>query len=173
MKSKKEELEEQLIALENEEQEKLRKETRNFNRKCAEFLGYQVLFKTYQFRNFNSSNEFYFEEDEGNIVCDYKGKEVNLYPESDPLFELEELPFNSDWNWIMEVVEKIEQSYSTDACSFKGDKHEFNILSTGWKPPTGKIPSEISEQKGRGNTKKEAVIDAISKFLTYYETHKK
>ena len=77
------------------------------NKVIAEFMEYQILRKKYQFLNYNSSNESYYESEEGEIVCDKLGYEVNLYPDSDPLYDLEELPFNSDYNLLMEVINKI------------------------------------------------------------------
>jgi hypothetical protein len=76
------------------------------NKLIAEFIGYQILHKKYQYRSFNSSNESYFEESEGDIVCDKNGDEVNLYLDGDPLFDLSELPFHSSWDLLMPVVEK-------------------------------------------------------------------
>lgn len=79
------------------------------NKLIAEFMGYQILHKKFQYQNFNSSNESYFANGEGKIVCDKDGHEVNLYPDGDPLEDLSELPFNSSWDWLMPVVEKIEE----------------------------------------------------------------
>jgi hypothetical protein len=77
------------------------------------------------------------------------------------------LKFHSDWNWIMEVVEAIEKSgFNTDSYSpiqglVEDNFYEFNI----WN----KINPEI---QGRGNTNKEAVVQAINKFLTWYNKNK-
>lgn len=90
------------------------------NKLIAEFMGYQVLRKKFQYKNWNSSDEFYFETDEGDIVCDKNGREVNLYADADPLFELEELPFNSSWDWLMSVVEKIEKEYWVTTTTRRG-----------------------------------------------------
>lgn len=84
-----------------------RSEINESNELIAKFMGYQILHRKYQYQNFNSSNESYFQDDEGEIVCDEHGREVNLYPDGDPLFSLSELPFHKDWNLLMPVVEKI------------------------------------------------------------------
>lgn len=78
----------------------------NNNELIAKYMGYQIIHKKFQYRNWNSSDESYFENGEGNIVCDKKGHEVNLYPDGDPLFELSELPFDS-YEWLMPVIQKI------------------------------------------------------------------
>lgn len=82
---------------------------KEFNTLCAKFLGYKLLFKKYQYKYFSSSNEESWGWNERYIVCDEHGEEVNLYPESDPIYDLSDIPFNSDWNWIMEIIEKIEK----------------------------------------------------------------
>ena len=79
----------------------------------SEFMGYKILHKKFQYQNYSSSNESYFAEDQGDIVCDKNGREVNLYPDRDPLCSLSELPFNSDWNWLMDVIIKIEDTTIT------------------------------------------------------------
>ena len=72
----------------------------------AKFMGYQLLTKKYESRTYNSSNEFYYELNEGEIVCDENGNEVNFYND-ESLYSLEDIPFNT-WDVLMEVVEKIE-----------------------------------------------------------------
>lgn len=91
------------------------------NKLLAGFLGYQLIQKKYQYLNYNSSNESYWEWDEGNIVCDKNGNEVNFYND-EPLYSLEDIPFKS-WDVLMPVVEKIEnlstniESYYTEITS--------------------------------------------------------
>ncbi len=87
-----------------------------------------------------------------------------VYKDELTRYKKEELKFDSDWNWIMEVVEKIEQTYVTDSYSRLNDddKHEFNI----WNKTTTEIC-------GRGDTKKEAVVQAIWEFLNYYNKKSK
>lgn len=86
-----------------------RSEINESNELIAKFMGYQILHRKYQYQNFNSSNESYFQDDEGEIVCDEHGREVNLYPDGDPLFSLSELSFHEDWNLLMPVVENISR----------------------------------------------------------------
>ena len=83
---------------------------------------------------------------------------------------LKNLMFDSDWNWIMMVIEKIEGlGFNTDSYSpiqgsveLEDTLHQFNI----WD----KINPEI---EGRAKTKKEATIQAIYKFLIWYNENNK
>lgn len=162
-----------------------------YNKMCSEFLGYQILFKKYQYENFNSSNEYYYEWDEGDIVCDKNGNEVNLYYKSDPLFELEELPFHSDWDYIMEIIEAIEEKGSSIVMNteIKGDfkinrntvQFYFNpsnnyllhlelksfIYEDAWKHPMYK-DHIIKEFDFKNKGRKEGVVEAIYEFLKWY-----
>lgn len=76
--------------------------------------------------------------------------------------------FHSDWNWIMEVVEAIEElnmeiSILDEECSIidteKAEKEEnpFMIEPVSF---------------GEGETKKEAVVKAINQFLIWYNGNK-
>ena len=129
-------------------------EINDYNRRCAEFLGYQILNKKFQYENYNSSNESYFSWTEGNIVCDKKGNIV--YIDTEPLFELEELPFNSDWNRIHEVVNGIKNTT-------KPKIHSDTTFSTYLR--------EIQFDLGISN--KEGVIELINNFLIWYEKNTK
>ncbi len=109
-------------------------ETLEYNRRCAEFLGWTNL------------NDESFPE--------YLDKFGNFYP-------FKELQFDSDWNWIMIVIEAIEKlGFNFDSYNpidiGKDGFYEFNI----WN----RINPEI---EGRGNTIKEAYINAINQFLIY------
>lgn len=142
------------------------------NKLIAEFMGYQILHKKFQYRNFNSSNESYFENDEGEIVCDERGQEVNLYPDGDPLSDLSELPFNSSWEWLMPVLEKIFRlkigdgiEYVEYACA-----RTFGMLN----PETGQIMIRLSgSQLYQADTLIKATYMAVIDFLTWYNEERK
>jgi hypothetical protein len=76
------------------------------NKIISEFMGYQILRKKYQTQHYCSSNESTWVVDEGDIVCDDNGNEVDD-ERQEPYFELEFLPFNSSWDWLMPVWKKI------------------------------------------------------------------
>jgi hypothetical protein len=85
------------------------------NKLIAEFLGYKIENKKYQSIEYHSSNESHWEWNEGEIVT-LNGNEV-CDSSQEPFYSLEDLPFDSDWNWLMEVVDKIssELHYSINA----------------------------------------------------------
>jgi hypothetical protein len=76
------------------------------NELISEFMGYQVLNKRYQVKSYNSSNEYYWAYEEGEIVCDADGNEVNDHG-LEPFVSLDELPFFDSWDWLMPAVEKL------------------------------------------------------------------
>ncbi len=122
-----------------------------YNKKCAEFLEAECILKSkdsiYQFNFEIDVKESY---DEGG----YNG----TFGET--CWCLSEMKFNSDWNWIHEVIEKINQSKIT--------------------APMNGIPDSIMPYielrrpiiKGLINNNKEEVIQAINQFLIWYEDEK-
>jgi len=100
------------------------------NKLIAEFLG--ATFK---------ENEFYFP-----AIVFKTGKNY---------FENHELKFHSDWNWLMEVVEKIE---SLD--------YSFQILKNGWVVINDDDNEEVLESFGE--SKLNAVYGGCVEFIKYY-----
>ena len=74
----------------------------------------------------------------------------------------ENLPFHNDWNWLMEVVEKIESlGYWTELLG--GYHQEFRI---------GKI-NQIKEFINKDSSdKKEAVYNTCLEFIKWYNENK-
>ncbi len=70
-------------------------------------------------------------------------------------FKPEEMLFNSDWNWLMEVVEKIE---SLD--------FSFQILKNGWVVINDDDNEEVLESFGE--SKLNAVYGGCIEFIKYY-----
>ncbi|MFT6125735.1 MAG: hypothetical protein ACJAVA_000176 [Flavobacteriaceae bacterium] len=70
------------------------------------FMGYKLEEKDYQYKNFHSSNESSWEWDKG-IIITLDGHEVSD-SDNEAIFSFEDLEFDSDWNLLMSVVEKIE-----------------------------------------------------------------
>ena len=111
-----------------------------FNKKCAEFLGWKP-----NKHNNGGSDDFY----------------------DNPQIYSSDLKFHSDWNWIMEVVDRIENTKTTDlsnaepfvtirlvGCDIKFyNKERLPILTNA-------------------KTKKEAVIQAIDQFIDWYNKEK-
>lgn len=98
-----------------------------FNRKCADFIG------------------FIFEED--NLIYSFNKKELFEFLDRSA-YAIHDLKFHSDWNWIMEVVDKITMYYK--------DKEipKIHLLHQPIFTP------------------KEAVIQAIDQFLDWYNKQK-
>jgi hypothetical protein len=72
----------------------------------AEFMGYHMKHTKFQTQVFHSSNESHWVWDEGEIVVDASGHEVDD-SNNEPYCSLEDLPFNSSWDWLMPVLNKI------------------------------------------------------------------
>jgi len=60
----------------------------------------------FQTQEFHSSNESHWVWDEGEIVVNSNGHEVSD-SNNEPYYHLEHLPFDSSWNWLMPVLNKI------------------------------------------------------------------
>ena len=115
-----------------------------FNKLCAEFLGYELITPDKR-RNPSEWSYSYWE---------HKNK-ANVHTSKKVLGRDEYLQFHFDWNWIMEVLEKI---YSLDIYY---DKY---IMYNSSQFTDGKI--ELSTNKG-------AVVQAIWEFLNWYKNETK
>jgi hypothetical protein len=109
-----------------------------YGKMCAEFLGYEI-----------SENKECFKTPN-------KNGWVNLNI------------FYTDWNWIMEVVEKIESLEK-----IKGENettiYRFDICNKIVKIDSCNDETVWTKQK----TKKDAVVQAIWEFLNWYKENKK
>lgn len=80
----------------------------------------------------------------------------------------ENLEFHSSWNWLMQVVEKIESmGYDTGICNvvINGERlSEILISPSDNEPKEGKI--EIHERSAEG--KIEATYHAVIQFIKWY-----
>jgi len=123
------------------------KEIQEFNKRCAELMGWYKILNTQPYIEINSENEIEWLTQYRNYRT-YNGKYQ---------FSLELCKFHSDWNWIMEVVEKIELLY---------DPFNFEIASGNILIKTPCYCTNTFE----GKTKKEAVVEAINQFLIFYYT---
>lgn len=110
-----------------------------YNKMCAEFLEYEFdeLSETYETPHLKLVEPHAFGDEQ--FSCKLK-----IY----------ELDFHSDWNWIMEVVEKI---------------YSLNIYYDKYKPFNS---SQFTNGEVELTTNKEAVVEAINKFLIWYNKNK-
>ena len=81
-------------------------------------------------------------------------------PYTKHFYQPEEMLFNSDWNWLMEVVENIEN------IKFKLPSQEYGQYKAM------KIKDTLT-MKYKESTKKEAVYNACVEFIKWYNEQKK
>lgn len=128
------------------------KQILEFNKRCAEFLGaiYSENAEAWGFGNAKNIGS-----------KKYNGVMYHNIIEAER-FE-KELKFDSDWSWIMEVVEAIE----------KLDKIEDSVYRVTTFCNICKIDTSNGEIAwSKSVTKQEAVVEAINQFLIWYNEHK-
>jgi len=107
-----------------------------YNKLCADFMGMKY------------ASERRFNKDTGWV---YSARALDM--------------FHSDWNWIMEVVEKIEQlGYRFNMSNFDGNYAEIRSGSC-----TDEKISDSSVLDKEFISKKEAAVQSIWEFLTIWE----
>lgn len=105
-----------------------------FNNKCAKFTGWDYNFSSL----YHPPYEF--------------AKAVGI---GQGAWTLNTLRFHSDWNWIMEVVDKIESiTHGEDDFEIEGIQLKYLI------------------HQRLGKTSKKAVIQAIDQFIDWYNKQK-
>jgi hypothetical protein len=124
-----------------------KEEILQYNKRCAEFLGYKNL--TPDDKDFNI-----YENEKGMII----GNKIYT------LLETMSMTFHSDWNWIMEVLKQITKyGYNWELIDFNGTVTEekfmkCSIFNLELSKPYNKFTAESSDEK-------EAVVQAINQFL--------
>lgn len=113
-------------------------EKQEYNKRCAEFLG----------------GEYRRKE---SLTYEPKGRwYIDQFPDAEQDYNLK---FYSDWNWIMEVVEKIEK---LDYWVCIQNTYAGIGKRNDEQPVIGYSYSSLTI------TKKEAVVSTINKFLIWY-----
>lgn len=148
-----------------------------YNKLCAEFLGWNYS------QEYESYDDFYYVWEKSNDGVWYKNEDIlkdtdtsNSYCKVGNTYLRDyhySLKFDSDWNWIMEVVENIENLYATNTTlpRFEINSH-YASFSVNY--PTHKYKKwicgcyETSPEKTKATSKKEAVIQTIWEFLQWY-----
>lgn len=156
------------------------KEILEFNRRCAEFLGYKS-----QERVVNTS----FYEDN-------KPTRKLVFELGVKKYSIDKLQYHSNWNWIMQVVEAIEKKsehiiigrplYNSFDIGNRNIKFYFSpdnkyllqlelqqVLSDEPWLHTMYKHHIVKEFDFRNKGKKAAVVEAINQFLIWYENAKK
>lgn len=130
-------------------------EISEYNRRCAEFLGI-------------TTGYFKDEIDCANLeyqwMCVSANCTYEMQKEDYPLLDVwDYLKFDRDWNWVMKVVEAIEDIIFDEDNSFN-----VTIGSTNYcviQDSNGEVYETIQDY---GNSKLETVIKAINQFLIWY-----
>ena len=121
-------------------------EIKEYNKRCAEFLGYVNTTPTD--KDFNI-----YKNEKGMIIGN------QIYTMIEPM----SARFHSDWNWIMEVVEAIEKlGYE----SLTGGS-EYYYPEKGMRYIQSFIKDDMTIYQ-EAKTKKESVVQAINQFLIWY-----
>jgi hypothetical protein len=132
-------------------------EIKDYNERCAKFLGYKNTTPT--------------------------DKDFNIYEkEGSPLIEVMSMKFHTDWNWIMEVVEAIEKMGANFKIKTLWNKFnkcsitQVTVLIEEGTVNESKYLSTISDSttlyrrsSSTSTSKKEQVIEAINQFLIWHE----
>lgn len=156
------------------------------NKLIAEFMGYQILSKKYETQHWCSSNESQWVVNEGDIVCDTEGNEVDNQ-RNKPYFRLEEVPFNLSWDWLMPVIDKIEDTdvsnqhykwYAHDGERSNFMSFEFNICNKSsyvmmelQLDPAVRVAGDFNIKY---DTRIESTWNTVIEFIQYYyNTYKK
>ena len=87
----------------------------------------------------------------------YDAEEILLKVEKDNTFDI--LKFNTDWNWIMQVVEKIETLETKDGRTFTIDMHRDSVLIFEYGIHTNEIV--FTEGKGRLDNLYNACVEFV------------
>ena len=117
-----------------------------YNKRCADFLGWKLE---------NGTTCLYFHDKRPiGQTWDYK-----------------DMRYHSDWNWIMEVLQKITSTgYNWELIDFNGtaEEEEFmrcSIFNLDITKPLYKFKSTSSDAK-------KAVVETINQFLIWHEENK-
>lgn len=128
-----------------------------YNKLCAEFLGGEIFEEgdRWKTRNWNNPNYRPFKVISSCPLTMWGTKEETYNRVlADVLASYGAWGcFDSDWNWIMEVVDKIEKTYA-------------------WVSIKGCLVTTV-EIDVNAPTKKEAVVKAIWEFLNWHKKYKK
>ncbi len=118
-----------------------------FNILCAEFLGWE-------------------QGEDGRYWKETPTESSNWY--------VDEMYFHSDWNWIMEVVEKIDNIFVFEdySISMTLETDGLSIITVHYYQPDRTKQKRTKQFTSKSKNKKEAVVEAIWQFLNWYNEQK-
>jgi hypothetical protein len=123
-----------------------------YNKRCAEFLGAKNLGKLGLTEDDYYEHELFERAEWSNRFQDNIEISTMIPPR---------MKFHSDWNWIMAIVEAIE---NID----RNDEHGlFRLIRYGSSCNWNNLPPSIN-----ADTPKEATVQAINQFLIWYNENK-
>ena len=123
-----------------------------YNKRCAEFLGA---------RFFNATKDY---ELYGVLECIGDGENEERF------FTIQNMKFHSDWNWIMEIVTKI-QSLAVVHDNTRTYDSVFKEWICTFSPSFKTHDFGYIEGKSKAS-EKEAVVQAIDEFLIWMNENK-
>ena len=127
-----------------------------YNKRCAKFLG--AIDNTHEWG-------FMLQPNELNLSFDLFNKKLFSNDEGSGWF-VKDLKFHSDWNWIMEVVEKIQ---TLDKLGGIVMIQQGRCRITSRMAGDNTVYADVSYYYLHGMRKqKEAVVQAINQFLIWY-----
>lgn len=129
-----------------------------FNKKCAEFLGLKRGWWTSQEKPLIDEKKQWWDIDGKTILG------TKVYYDKD-------LQFHSDWNWIMEVVEKIRKVGWRFDTSHSGSVSSKEINVFIWRKYPGGGETDLIQISNEDS--KIVTIQAIEKFIDWYNKQKK
>ena len=139
------------------------------NRLIAEFMGYEFLDGEFRIPHSDKTTNSNFSE-----WC-------STYGDIDGMFSVgyllapSNLMFHSDWNWLMEVVEKIEslgyRTLTENEC-FMITKNKLSSFDVRSKDDYSTLFSDNYEINHYGGSKKENVYNACVEFIKWYNEQK-
>ena len=104
-----------------------------------------------------------------------KHTQTKAYLTTDGYFHERDLKFHKDWNWLMEVVEKIEslgyRTLTENEC-FMITKSKLSSFDVRSKDDYNTIFSDNYEINHYGGSKKENVYNACIEFIKWYNENK-
>ena len=133
----------------------------------AKFTGYQILNKKFEIKSYNSSNEYYWTSTEGDVVCNSAGNIMDN-EDQEPIDELDDLPFRSSWDWLMEAVEKIINTPLDGESNIKHHLRTFTEKSGG----DNYMVRFNGCQLHYGDTLLRATFTAVVAFIKMYNLNK-
>lgn len=143
-------------------------EIKNFNKKCAKILGIKTVETA-------SGETLYSIESLPKILIPVGSRGASAHVETRLLLaKLEQLQFHSNWDWIMEVVERIK--YIDDNQSeFFNDYYRIDFQIDFIHGVTVRIDKErifLQTAFGEGQLK-DAVVNAVDEFINWLNNEKK